>query len=38
MMIYVGAGILVLLAISGFAVVRTRDVTEQIIALVSMAL
>jgi uncharacterized MnhB-related membrane protein len=33
MMMYVGAGILLLLAVSGFAVVRTRDVTEQIIAL-----
>jgi energy-converting hydrogenase B subunit D len=32
-MMYVGAGILLLMAYSGFAVVRTRDVTEQIIAL-----
>ena len=32
-MMYVGAGILILVAISGFAVVRTRDVTSQIIAL-----
>lgn len=32
-MIWCGAGILLLLAISGFAVVRTRDVTEQVIAL-----
>jgi uncharacterized MnhB-related membrane protein len=32
-MIYAGAGILLLLAISGFAVVRTRDTTEQVIAL-----
>jgi energy-converting hydrogenase B subunit D len=31
--IWCGAGILVLLAISGFAVVRTQDVTEQVIAL-----
>ncbi len=32
-MMYVGAGILVLVGYSGFAVVRTRDVTKQIIAL-----
>jgi energy-converting hydrogenase B subunit D len=32
-MIWCGAGILLLLAISGFAVVRTQDVTEQVIAL-----
>ena len=32
-MIYVGAAILLLLAVSGFAVVRTRDTTEQVIAL-----
>ena len=32
-MIWCGAGILILLAISGFAVVRTQDVTEQVIAL-----
>jgi energy-converting hydrogenase B subunit D len=32
-MMYIGAGILVLVAISGFAVVRTRDVTSQILAL-----
>ena len=32
-MIWCGAGILILLAIAGFAVVRTRDVTEQVIAL-----
>ena len=32
-MIYVGAGILLLVGYSGFAVVRTRDVTQQIIAL-----
>ena len=32
-MIWSGAGILLLLAIAGFAVVRTRDVTEQVIAL-----
>ena len=30
---YVGAAILLLLAVSGFAVVRTRDTTEQVIAL-----
>ena len=32
-MMYVGAAILLLVAYSGFAVVRTRDVTQQIIAL-----
>jgi energy-converting hydrogenase B subunit D len=32
-MMYAGAGILLLMAVSGFAVVRTRDVTSQIIAL-----
>lgn len=32
-MIWCGAGILVLLAIAGFAVVRTHDVIEQVIAL-----
>jgi energy-converting hydrogenase B subunit D len=32
-MMYVGAGILILVAYSGFVVVRTRDVTQQIIAL-----
>jgi energy-converting hydrogenase B subunit D len=32
-MIWCGAGILLLLAVSGFAVVRTQDVTEQVIAL-----
>ena len=32
-MMYVGAGILLLVAYSGFAVVRTRDVTQQILAL-----
>jgi uncharacterized MnhB-related membrane protein len=32
-MMYVGAGILLLLAVSGFAVVRTRNTTEQVIAL-----
>ena len=32
-MIWCGAGILILLAIAGFAVVRTQDVTEQVIAL-----
>jgi energy-converting hydrogenase B subunit D len=30
---YAGAGILLLLAVSGFAVVRTRNTTEQVIAL-----
>ena len=32
-MMYLGAGILLLVAYSGFAVVRTRDVTQQIVAL-----
>jgi uncharacterized MnhB-related membrane protein len=32
-MMYVGAAILLLLAVSGFAVVRTRNTTEQVIAL-----
>jgi energy-converting hydrogenase B subunit D len=32
-MIWCGAGILLLIAISAFAVVRTQDVTEQVIAL-----
>lgn len=32
-MMYVGAGLLVLVGITGFAVVRTRDVTSQVIAL-----
>lgn len=32
-MIWVGAGLLVLVAVSGFAVVCTRDVTSQILAL-----
>lgn len=32
-MMYVGSGILLLIAVSGFAVVRTRDVTSQILAL-----
>ena len=32
-MMYVGAGLLLLIAYSGVAVVRTRDVTQQIIAL-----
>jgi energy-converting hydrogenase B subunit D len=32
-MIWCGAGILLLLAISGFAVVLTQDVTKQVIAL-----
>jgi uncharacterized MnhB-related membrane protein len=32
-MMYVGAAILLLLAVSGFAVVRTRDTTEQVMAL-----
>jgi uncharacterized MnhB-related membrane protein len=31
--IWAGAGILLLLAVSGFAVVRTHDVTAQVIAL-----
>jgi uncharacterized MnhB-related membrane protein len=32
-MIWCGAGILILLAVAGFAVVRTQEVTEQVIAL-----
>jgi uncharacterized MnhB-related membrane protein len=32
-MIWVGAGLLLLVAVSGFAVVCTRDVTGQILAL-----
>ena len=32
-MIWCGAGILLMLAISGFMVVRTQDVIEQVIAL-----
>ena len=32
-MMYVGAGIILLVAYTGFFVVRTRDVTQQIIAL-----
>ena len=32
-MIWCGAGILILLAIAGFMVVRTQNVTEQVIAL-----
>ena len=32
-MIWCGAGILILLAITGFMVVRTQNVTEQVIAL-----
>jgi uncharacterized MnhB-related membrane protein len=32
-MMYVGAAILLLLAVSGFAVVKTRNTTEQVIAL-----
>lgn len=32
-MMYIGSGLLLLIAVSGFAVVRTRDVTSQIIAL-----
>jgi uncharacterized MnhB-related membrane protein len=32
-MIWVGAGLLLLIAVSGFGVVRTRDVTSQVIAL-----
>jgi uncharacterized MnhB-related membrane protein len=31
--IWCGAGILILLAITGFAVVRTHDVTQQVIGL-----
>lgn len=32
-MIWVGAGLLVLVAVTGFGVVRTREVTSQVIAL-----
>lgn len=32
-MMWVGAGILILVGISGFAVVRTRDVTAQVVSL-----
>lgn len=32
-MIWVGAGILLLLAVSGFAVVTTRDTTQQVVTL-----
>ncbi len=32
-MIWCGAGILILLAIAGFMVVRTQNVTEQVVAL-----
>jgi uncharacterized MnhB-related membrane protein len=32
-MMWVGAGLLVLVGVSGLAVVRTRDVTSQVIAL-----
>jgi energy-converting hydrogenase B subunit D len=32
-MIWVGAGLLLLVAATGFGVVRTRDVTSQVIAL-----
>ena len=32
-MIWVGAGLLLLMAIAGWAVVRTRDVTSQIVSL-----
>ena len=32
-MMYVGAALLLLIAVSGFAVVRTREVTSQILAL-----
>jgi uncharacterized MnhB-related membrane protein len=32
-MMYVGAGILLLVAVCGYAVVRTRDVTSQVITL-----
>jgi uncharacterized MnhB-related membrane protein len=32
-MMWVGAGLLLLVAVSGLAVVRTRDVTNQVIAL-----
>ena len=32
-MIWIGAGLLLLVAVTGFGVVRTRDVTSQVIAL-----
>lgn len=32
-MIWIGAGLLLLVAVSGFAIVRTRDVTCQLLAL-----
>ena len=32
-MIWIGAGLLLLVALSGFVIVRTRDVTSQVIAL-----
>lgn len=32
-MMWVGGGLLLLVAVSGFGVVRTRDVTNQVIAL-----
>lgn len=32
-MMYLGAGILILVGVSGFAVVRTRDVTAQVVTL-----
>lgn len=32
-MMYMGAGILLLLAVTGFVVVRTRDVVQQIVTL-----
>jgi uncharacterized MnhB-related membrane protein len=32
-MMWVGAGLLLLIAVSGFMVVRTREVTEQVLAL-----
>lgn len=32
-MMYVGAGILILVGAAGFVVVRTRDVTNQVLAL-----
>jgi len=32
-MIWMGAGLLLLVALSGFVIVRTRDVTSQVIAL-----
>jgi len=32
-MMWVGAGLLLLVAVTGFGVVRTRDVTSQVVAL-----